>query len=449
MTNQSLRSSVTLPNIMRYAIIALPLAFVGLPLYMYAPAFYAEYYGVSLTSLAATLLFLRLFDALQDPLIGWLGDRYAAQRQIFISSGIVALAAGIFMVFHPYGTMPLLWFGLSIAVTTTAFSLLSIHLNMIGGIWTKNTYEKTKITTVREGFALLGILIAATLPPFLEQVTPPENALPVFAVLTASLTAICGVIFWRWLQQQNLLPVTERRIAFSALVHAGLAKNLRGFFFLYFISALASSFPLVMFLFFVNDYLNAREWTGIFLGIYFLSGILAMPLWLFLSRYRNKVFAWGVSMLLSVTAFIWVSTLQSGDIICFAVICGASGLALGAGMAIPPSILSDIMDRNTSRHTATGQFSVLTFLAKLALAIASAGGLFGIAAAGYDAGRVHQFQDAANALLLYYGFIPCLLQLAALAGLILWYGKHGKNINDTQASTNNSGNFIHGNHHIS
>lgn len=449
MTKPAPQSPVTLRRMMQYGIIALPLAFVGLPLYMHAPAFYAKYYGVSLTSLAAMLLFLRLFDALQDPLIGWIGDRFAAQRKPIIFGGITALALGILMIFHPFGNMPLLWFGISVAVTTTAFSLLAINLNMLGGIWTQNTYEKTKITTTREVFALLGILIAAALPVFLEKITSPENALPVFAVLTALLTIICGLVFWRWLQQQRFVTETATPVSFSVFMTVLAEKNLRGFCLVYFISALAAAFPLVMFLFFVNDYLNAREWSGIFLGIYFLSGILAMPLWLFLSRYRNKVFAWGVAMLLSVTAFVWVTTLQSGDILCFAFICAASGLALGAGMAIPPSILSDIIDRNNSRHTATGQFSVLTFLAKLALALASAAGLFGIAAAGYDAARVHQFQNAADALLIYYGFIPCILQLAALAGLVLWYGKYGKNINDTQNLTNNSGNFIHDHHHIS
>ena len=51
---------------MGYGLLALPLAFVALPMYVNLPHFYATQFAVPLTSLGAVLLFSRLIDALAD-----------------------------------------------------------------------------------------------------------------------------------------------------------------------------------------------------------------------------------------------------------------------------------------------------------------------------------------------------------------------------------------------
>ena len=67
-------------NIVQYSTLALPIAFAGMPLYVHAPDYYATEFGLSLGSIGLMLLFLRLIDALQDPLIGQLSDRFSKKR---------------------------------------------------------------------------------------------------------------------------------------------------------------------------------------------------------------------------------------------------------------------------------------------------------------------------------------------------------------------------------
>ena len=47
-----------------FAVFGGMLAAAGLPIYIFAPTFYAENYGVGLTSIAAVLFWLRLVDAI-------------------------------------------------------------------------------------------------------------------------------------------------------------------------------------------------------------------------------------------------------------------------------------------------------------------------------------------------------------------------------------------------
>jgi Na+/melibiose symporter-like transporter len=66
---------MTHSQLIRYALLAMPLAFAALPLYVLLPNYYATHYGLSLGTLGSLLLLARLCDAIADPLIGHYVDR--------------------------------------------------------------------------------------------------------------------------------------------------------------------------------------------------------------------------------------------------------------------------------------------------------------------------------------------------------------------------------------
>ena len=83
----------------RYGIFAAALSFAGLPLYLHAPKFFVDEYGLSLTAIGIILLLLRGLDFLQDPLIGQGLDRVPNWRKT------IAWIAGLVMA----GSMVLLF----------------------------------------------------------------------------------------------------------------------------------------------------------------------------------------------------------------------------------------------------------------------------------------------------------------------------------------------------
>lgn len=85
------------PNIrslVNYSFIALPLAFAGLPLYMHMPDYYARSFGISLGTLGIILLVIRLFDGIQDPLIGYFCDKIPEHRKRIIMAGLALITGG-------------------------------------------------------------------------------------------------------------------------------------------------------------------------------------------------------------------------------------------------------------------------------------------------------------------------------------------------------------------
>ena len=58
-----------------YALPAFALAVVGIPIYVYIPKFYTDVVGVHISILGGLILGVRLFDAVSDPVIGFLSDQ--------------------------------------------------------------------------------------------------------------------------------------------------------------------------------------------------------------------------------------------------------------------------------------------------------------------------------------------------------------------------------------
>ncbi|MEO1556871.1 MAG: MFS transporter, partial [Pseudomonadota bacterium] len=105
-----------------YAVFAALLASAGLPIYIHAPKYYVDEYGVSLAALGAVLFGLRLLDVVQDPLFGRLSEALRSRRGlgVLIGCSVMALSMlGLFAV--PPLLPPLIWFALMLTGGEVAY----------------------------------------------------------------------------------------------------------------------------------------------------------------------------------------------------------------------------------------------------------------------------------------------------------------------------------------
>lgn len=408
---------------------AIPLSFAGLPLYIHAPDFYAVEAGLSLALIGVIILTIRVLDAVQDPIIGWLSQKYSAYRLPIILTALVLMSVSFVMLFHPIKNATAAWFIASLFLATTAFSILSINLNSIGSLWSKDTNQKTQITTWREALGLIGLLIAAIIPSLFS--------LQIFSYILSGLLAITALIFFFWTKSHHdMIAKNEKNDKPKDYQFLRNSQNL-WFYGIYLISMIASAIPAVLVIFFIRDQLNAEVYTGIFLLLYFLSGVMGMPLWQYLSRKTCKHAAWMIAMGLAVCAFVWAAFLGDGDIWQYAVICFLSGIALGAELALPPSILSDQIDEQQNQNQTSFYFAVMAFLSKAALAIGS-GIAFLILGFTSFTPATDNTSEALLSLTLTYAVLPCIIKIFAIGTMFLWFKQKKKESNNEE--------FIH--HHL-
>ena len=143
-------------------------------------------------------------------------------------------------------------------------------------------------------------------------------------------------------------------------------------------------------------------------------------MWVKVSKYIEKKYVWLFSMLASAIFFSLVFLLNAGDITFFLVISILTGICLGADLAIPPSIQSDLVDRHKLVYGVDISglfFSSLTLINKLAFGIASIVSFSLLDTFNFQAGNN---VDEKIKFLLYflYAGLPVFLKLCA--SYLIW-----------------------------
>jgi GPH family glycoside/pentoside/hexuronide:cation symporter len=148
--------------------------------------------------------------------------------------------------------------------------------------------------------------------------------------------------------------------------------------------------------------------------LFFLSAAAAAPIWGKLAENFGPKRTLIAGMLLSIVAFAFALTLGDGDVVAFAVICVASGAALGADMTVLPAIFSRRMSQIAP--SAAEGFGLWSFMSKFSLAFAAVILLPALEAAGFKAGPDNPVA-ALTLLTAFYAIVPCMLKSVAIVVL--------------------------------
>ncbi|MBU3029684.1 MFS transporter [Paracoccus marinaquae] len=402
-------------NLAAYGVLTLPLAFGGLPLYIHAPDFFATERGVSLAALGLALFWLRLFDAVLDPVAGWAGDRWPSARGRLIVAGAVLLACGCTALFASPALPVLIWSALAMALASLGHSLISVNLMTLGGLWRREPGQKSRISAAREGFGLAGLILAGVLPSALQPLIGRQTALLALAAVLAVALLIALPIFRGWLASVRL----QIAVPPDARPHW---RALMPFYAVAALVLLSAAFPAALILMLVRDLLGVEALAGAFLLTYFAAALPGAAIAGWLAGRIGAVPVWSGALILSMAGFAFALTLGSGDSAAFFAICLATGVCFGADLVLPPAILSDRIETTSAQSAATRAYAVLGLLAKLALALAVAVALPLLQLAGFrpaDANDTNSLQ----ALLLLYAALPLVLRGVAVTALILLHRK--------------------------
>jgi len=401
---------------LRYGLLGLPLAFVALPLYVLLPNYYARNFGVPLAGLGLLLLSARLFDAVVDPLLGRGADALFARshRHVLACGAAAALLLGLSfgaLFFPPDTTLPFLW-GWAMAcllLCYLAFSTLTILHQSWGALLGGDALGRSRVVAFREGLGLLGVVLASLSPVLFGM---PATV----ALLGLALLLGC----WAWSQSPRPALAPPAPSAQPSDLGAGLlapwgSPAFRALLAVFMVNGIATALPATLILFFVQDRLQAppamEAW---FLGSYFLAAALALAPWLRIVKRWGLERAWLAGMLLAVAVFAFASQLGAGDANAFLAVCGLSGMAMAADLALPGALLAGVIARQSS--AASGRFFGWWNMAtKLNLALAAGLALPLLASFGYAPGS--RSAEGLQALTWAYCLLPCALKLLA-AGLL-------------------------------
>ncbi len=393
-------------RILAYGALGLPLAFAALPIYVHVPRFYAEVTGMSLALLGLILLGARLLDAGIDPWLGWLADRVPRRRMLALA--LLPFGLGFVALLNPPAEGSALWLLGALALTYVGFSAATVAYQAWGADVGSNSGLRTRLTAAREGFGLLGVVLAAALPSVLAA--GMNEGIARLSWLLPPLMLLAAAVSFYGVPDGPAAPMSREPLL-TSLRRVFADQAFRRLLLVFVANGIAAALPATLFLFFVADVLHAESASGPLLALYFIAGAVSLPLWVRLAARHGRVVAWLLAIALSIAAFAGASLLGPGDLWAFAAICLASGLALGADLALPVAIAADLGER---QGQAGACFGVWNLVAKLNLALAAGLSLPLIGALGYVPGG----GTGLAALVFAYALLPLAFKL--LAGALLW-----------------------------
>ena len=406
-----------------YSGLAAPLATLYFPVYIFLADFYVKNFNLTLEEIAIIFLFVRLFDAFSDPIMGAISDRLKTPlgfRRFWFIVGMPLILISVIALFWPnsdaaIGSLYLLaW----LVLLTVGWTIIMTPYFALGAEISSSYAERSRITLYREAVALIGTIIAAVLYSLGENDFEGMKYIAIFVIAALPLTVLSCVYFVKEDLQPDLAPkkinMTQIFIAFKS---EPMFVRLLG---AYFVNGAANALPAALFVFFVDQRLDAPHLAGPFLLVYFGSAILATPLWVKLSSIVEKHRLWCYTMIYASVVFSAAAFLGSGDLIAFLFICLLGGAALSADLAIPSSIQADLIDIETLRggKRRTGIFfSFWSIATKGSVALSSGLGLLILSYANFDV-TGDNTEVSLWVLTALYALVPIFLKISSIA--LMW-----------------------------
>lgn len=410
-----------------YGAPALMLAAMSITFYIYLPKYYVDQLGFRLGALGVVILASRLWDAVTDPAVGWLSDRTRTRwgrRRPWILGAAVPLAISFFLISNPttLGATEL-----ALGVLTFFFFLtwtsVTIPYESLGPEISSEYDERNRLFGVRETMVILGTIVAAALPAVLP---PGSLGLTGYGAvgLVFGVVLIAGTIFCVTLVKERPLARLPTTTASPWKTMAAVLSN-RPFAILliaYSVYAFGGSLSTTVFLFFAEQVLGSDK-GPFFLVLYLGTGVLFLPVWIWIAGRAEKKTAWIAALAVSGTAFAGTGFLGRGDEFLFGALVVLTGIGLGGIFAIPPSMQADTIDYDESLTgiRQEGQYVGTWALAKkLAMALGAGIALPTLGLTGYVAGGTTQSESAILTLRVLYVAIPCVCNFAA-AAIVMGY----------------------------
>jgi GPH family glycoside/pentoside/hexuronide:cation symporter len=312
---------------------------------------------------------------------------------------------GLFAVAPPIA--PLWWFALMMTGLFSAFSFLTICMYAQGVAAAPRLGPQgyLGLAAWRETGALLGVCVAAVAPTALDATGDP------YGNFALGFAGLCAVAFWLMRAEWTASATVPGDSGFRAVLSDRVARRLL-------LVALMNAAPVAvsstLFLFYVESVLEAPGWEGPLLLLFFLAAAGSAPVWTRAARRFGARAMLLAAMALAIASFSLVLTLGPGDTTGFALICLASGAALGADFALLPALFARRMEQ-VAPEAAAG-FGLWAFVSKLTLAFAAVVLLPALEAAGFRSGGENP-QVALDLLTYLYALVPCVLKLGAMAVL--------------------------------
>ncbi len=371
-----------------YTALNLPTSAAGMPIFIFILPFYADDLGLGL-SLVGIIFFLgRFTDILTDPIMGLLIDKFPSRwgkhkHWIFLSAPIFMLAT--FLIFLPTTSSPSsIYFFVGLFLLYSAFTLSSITQLSWATFLAPDYDDRTKLLTLRELMALLGMFSVIAIPAVVEINDPSlqakVNAIGIFVLFCIPIITLNAIMqtpdsMGSISRDRSKNPFKNFKKLFSnkMLIRIVIAAVLIAF---------CMSLNGALYLIWMEVVVELPEYSSRLMLIYYIVSVFGLAIWRHLSLKTSKHFAAGVSCIYAIivltSGFIgywFIKDLETTyKLIAVGSFIVLYGLSFSGPLPLINAMTADVSDKlavEVGENISGTVFSFLTTLTKVGFALAA------------------------------------------------------------------------------
>jgi Na+/melibiose symporter-like transporter len=348
-------------QIFSFGIPAIGAGYMYLLLSLYVMKFSTDVLLIAPVIMGLIFSISRIWDAISDPLVGYLSDRTKnkfGRRRSWILASCIPISIGFYAVFSPpenfQGQYLIFWMALSILTFYSAMTLFFVPHMALGAELSNDYHERSKLFGIRHICYTIGSSISlGTIYLLINE----ELSLNGDVRQLAKDQAIFAVLIMTILISLSVFKLREKT-EFQGRVKANPLKAFRDVWLnphaklliiVTFIENIGSAAIATLTLYISQYVVGAPAWAPIIILAYMIPSILSVPLWLPLSTYFGKIKVWVSSMMLTAVSFggmfflPFISSMEE-RLTLIIILAFFAGLASGCGGTIGPSVQGDVID---------------------------------------------------------------------------------------------------------
>ncbi len=363
-------------SLLAYALPAVPLAMLGMPLIIYVPPFYASELGLELAAVGGIFFIARAWDAITDPLIGHFSDQTRGpwgRRKPWIVIGSPLLMISVCLFLSPPFAVDKAYLFVVALVFYVAWTTVQIPYLSWGAELSRDYTARTRINGYRETGTMIGIILATLLPVlFLREENPAlRDILWVYVAFLLVLIPFAMSIATTITPKTPFVESGKHGLMSALRLLSGNKPYLRLVIAVFFLWLGGSVMNASLIFTFEHILQMPRAAFLKFVLIQYVIGIVCLPLWVrFGNRFgRHRALIWGGFGYLAVQPLYLLIT--PGDFSQLLLVALVHGPVISVIWVMPPALVADTIEYGMMKggsDDAAIYMAIYNFMVKVAFA---------------------------------------------------------------------------------
>ncbi|HVM71668.1 MAG TPA: MFS transporter [Anaerolineales bacterium] len=370
------------------------------------------------------LLIGKIWDAINDPLFGWLTDKTKSRfgkRRVFMIFGAIPLAIAVALLWYvpPVNRIwTFVWIALTFMLFDTIWTLTNVPYYALTSELTDDYDERSSLTTVRMVMAVPAYLLGAAVTPAIVGLFALQRT--GYGFIGILYGVICAVVLLI-----SASGFRERKVAVESkpepnpFKSMGAALRNKPFVWLcavYLTVNLSFAFIKILMAYYIEYQLLMKSQTTLVMGLMLICVTISLPFWQWLSRRIDKGPAYAIGMGVGALAVLITFFLPHGATPLIYLVSVLAGFGFSSNWIFPWAMVADVGDYDrleTGQQRSGMYYGVWGLATKLseALALAAVGWI--LTGFGYVA-NVAQTPHALLGIRLFFGLVPAIFIFIAL-----------------------------------